>query len=97
LATTTNILLNPELAAKCAVPFTPANGTHPANAVCCTTDITTAEYLTLCAKMDGFNASATTVADYQVGAPSWRTELYDNCAKVSVDFFDGDTSANSIV
>jgi len=82
LATTTNILLNETLAAKCAVPFTPANGTTDANAVCCTTDITTAEYLSLCAKMDGFNASATNVEDFQHGTPSWRTELYDTCGTV---------------
>ena len=82
LATTTNILLNPTLAAKCAVPFQPANATSPASAICCTTDITMAEYLTLCAKMDGFNKSATNVADYQHGIPTWRTELYDTCATV---------------
>lgn len=82
LHTTTNILLNPDLAKKCTVPFTPANATSPASAICCTTDITTAEYLTLCAKMDGFNASATNVKDYQNGIPVWRTELYDNCATV---------------
>lgn len=82
LHTTTNILLNETLAAKCAVPFTPANATAPANAICCTTDITMAEYLTLCAKMDGFNASAKNVADYQHGIPTWRTELYDTCATV---------------
>jgi glycerophosphoryl diester phosphodiesterase len=82
LATTTNILLNETLAAKCAVPFTPANATNDANAVCCTTDITTAEFLTLCAKMDGFNASATNVEDYQNGIPTWRTTLYDQCGTV---------------
>lgn len=82
LATTTDILLHPELAAKCAVPFTPANETSPANAICCTTDITVAEYLTLCSKMDGFNASATNVQDFQTGAPSFRTELYDTCGQV---------------
>jgi glycerophosphoryl diester phosphodiesterase len=82
LHTTTNILLNETLAAKCAVPFTPANATADANALCCTTDITMAEYLTLCSKMDGFNASATNVADYQFGIPTWRTELYDTCATV---------------
>jgi glycerophosphoryl diester phosphodiesterase len=41
-----------------------------------------ADYLTLCAKMDGSNASATNVLDYQRGAPTWRTELYDTCATV---------------
>lgn len=82
LHTTTNILLHPELAKKCVVPFTPANATSPANAVCCTSDITTAEYLTLCGKQDGFNASATNVKDYQYGTPTWRTELYDTCGTV---------------
>lgn len=84
LHTTTNILLKPELAKKCTVPFTPANGTAPASALCCTSDITTAEYLTLCGKQDGFNASATNPQDYQHGTPPWRTELYDTCGTVSL-------------
>jgi len=82
LHTTTNILLKPELAAKCTVPFTPANATAPATALCCTSDITTAEYMTLCGKQDGFNASAKTPKDYQYGTPVWRTELYDTCGTV---------------
>ena len=82
LHTTTNILLHPDLAKKCTVPFTPANATSPANALCCTSDITTAEYLTLCGKQDGFNASAQNVKDYQYGTPTWRTELYDTCGTV---------------
>ncbi|CZR50308.1 related to glycerophosphoryl diester phosphodiesterase family protein [Phialocephala subalpina] len=82
LHTTTNILLHPDLAAKCSVSFTPANATSPANAVCCTSDITTAEYLTLCGKQDGFNSSAKNVKDYQYGTPTWRTELYDTCGTV---------------
>jgi glycerophosphoryl diester phosphodiesterase len=43
LHTTTDILLRPELAKKCTTPFTPANSTSPANAYCCTSDITIAE------------------------------------------------------
>ncbi len=82
LHTTTDILLRPELAAKCSVPFTPANGTRPANALCCTSDITMAEYMTLCGKMDGFNASARNPQDYQFGTPNWRTELYNQCGTV---------------
>ncbi|EKD14527.1 uncharacterized protein L3040_000048 [Drepanopeziza brunnea f. sp. 'multigermtubi'] len=82
LHTTTNILLYPELAAKCTVPFTPANATSPANALCCTSDIATAEFISLCGKQDGFNASATNVHDYQSGTPNWRTELYDTCGTV---------------
>jgi glycerophosphoryl diester phosphodiesterase len=79
LHTTTNILTKPELAKKCTTPFTPANATSPASALCCTSDITTAEYLTFCGKQDGFNFSAKTPKDYQHGTPKWRTELYDTC------------------
>jgi glycerophosphoryl diester phosphodiesterase len=82
LHTTTDILLRPELAKKCTTPFTPANGTHAANALCCTSDITLTEFTTLCGKQDGFNASATNVEDYQYGTPTWRTELYDTCGTV---------------
>ncbi|KIW01812.1 uncharacterized protein PV09_06667 [Verruconis gallopava] len=82
LHTTTDILLRPELAAKCTKPFTPANATHSASALCCTSDITLKEFTTLCGKQDGFNASATTPKDYQYGTPKWRTELYDTCGTV---------------
>jgi glycerophosphoryl diester phosphodiesterase len=57
LHTTTDIVARPELAAKCTTPFTPANDTADASAVCCTSDITLAEFESLCSKMDGFNAS----------------------------------------
>ena len=66
LHTTTDILAVPELAAKCTLPFTPANpasGT-PAAAQCCTSDLTLAEFLTLHGKRDAFDATATTVAQY---------------------------------
>lgn len=88
LHTTTDILLRPDLAAKCTDPFTPANDTSPASALCCTSDITMKEYMTLCGKMDGFNASATTPEAYQSGTPSWRTELYETCGTLqSLDSF----------
>ena len=77
LHTTTNILATP-LAAKCSVPFTPANpslGT-PASAKCCTSDITLEEFKTLQGKMDASNAKGTTVAEYMNGTPSFRTDLY---------------------
>jgi glycerophosphoryl diester phosphodiesterase len=82
LHTTTDILLRPELAAKCTKPFTPANDTASASALCCTSDITEAEFSSLCAKMDGSNSSATTPEDYQFGTPTWRTSLYDTCGKI---------------
>ncbi|WP_286741380.1 glycerophosphodiester phosphodiesterase family protein, partial [Pseudoalteromonas sp. UBA2102] len=66
LHTTTNILAIPELAAKCSVPFTPANAASgtPATAKCCTSDISLSEFLTLEGKMDGANTQATTVGEY---------------------------------
>lgn len=78
LHTTTNILAIPELAAKCSMPFTPADPVNDiaASAKCCTSDISLAEFLTLEGKMDGANSKATTVAQYLQGTPSWRTDLY---------------------
>ena len=55
LHTTTNIL-ETSLAAKCSEPLTfsvNAEGDTTASASCCTSDITLAEYKTLCGKMDG--------------------------------------------
>lgn len=83
LHTTTNILAT-ELGEKCSVPFTPANpasGT-PAQASCCTSDITLAEFKTLCGKMDAANSNATTVADYLKGTADWRTDLYSTCGSL---------------
>jgi len=84
LHTTTNILAIPELAAKCSVPFSPADpakGTL-AKAQCCTSDITLAEFKSLCGKMDGSNPKATTVAEYMDGTPSFRTDTYATCGTV---------------
>ena len=81
LHTTTNILAIPALAARCTQPFTPADpvaGT-PASANCCTSDITLAEFKSLCGKMDAFNPEATTVAEYMAGTPTFRTDLYATC------------------
>lgn len=78
LHSTTNILAIPELAAKCSVPFTPAdpeNGVEAA-AQCCTSDITLAEFKSLKGKMDGANNMALTVDDYLDGTPSFRTDSY---------------------
>ncbi|KAM3561565.1 hypothetical protein MY1884_002300 [Beauveria asiatica] len=82
LHTTTNIVTIPELNAKCKTPFQPAADGKPAKAECCTSDLTVNEYKTLCAKMDGFNATATTPEDYLHGTPAWRSDLYATCAKV---------------
>lgn len=80
LHTTTNILAIPELAAKCSVPFTPAEPDKgiPAQARCCTSDITLAEFKQLTGKMDAANPNATTVEEYLNGTPAWRTDLYSS-------------------
>jgi glycerophosphoryl diester phosphodiesterase len=96
LHTTTNILAIPELAGKCSVPFTPADPAAgiEASAQCCTSDITLAEFKTLCGKMDAFNPWGTTVEEYLDGTPSWRTDLYATCGTVlshaeSIALFQG--------
>lgn len=82
LHTTTNILLRPELAAKCTRPFTPASFDAegkllaPASAECRSSDITLAEFKTLRGKMDAFNPAARTAEEYTGGTASWRTDLY---------------------
>jgi glycerophosphoryl diester phosphodiesterase len=80
LHTTTNILSVPAVASKCTQAFSPADPTtgKKASAKCCTSDITLAEFRTLTAKMDGFNADAKTPEEYQNGTPRWRTDLYAN-------------------
>ncbi|KAH6667062.1 glycerophosphoryl diester phosphodiesterase [Plectosphaerella plurivora] len=78
---TTDILTKPELAAKCTQPFKPAANGQPASAKCCTSDLTVAEFKTLCARMEGTNPLATTPAEYQQ-APRWRPELYGRCGTV---------------
>lgn len=95
LHTTTNILAIPALAAKCQknfVPYDPATNT-PASATCCTSDITLAEFKTLCGKMDASNPKATTVAEYLGGTANYRTDLYSTCGtllthKESIALFD---------
>lgn len=83
LATTTNILSIPELAAKCSKPFTPAKldpatgkVLEPATAMCCTSDLTVEEFKRLKGKMDASNPAATTPEEFLGGTPSWRTDLY---------------------
>jgi len=96
LHTTTDILAVPELAAKCTRAFVPADpvaGT-PASALCCTSDITLAEFKGLCGKMDGANTEATTVEEYLAGTASWRTDLYSACGTLlthaeSIDLIRG--------
>jgi glycerophosphoryl diester phosphodiesterase len=82
LHTTTNILVT-DLAAKCSAPFTPAQfdaatgaRTRDASALCCTSDLTLAEFRSLKGKMDGFDPNARTAEEFLAGTPSFRTDLY---------------------
>ncbi|XXJ18647.1 glycerophosphodiester phosphodiesterase family protein [Desulfovibrio caledoniensis] len=83
LATTTDILAIPELAAKCSKPFTPAKFDpatgevlEPATAMCCTSDLTVEEFKRLKGKMDASNPAAATPEEFMKGTPAWRTDLY---------------------
>ncbi|KAK3307653.1 PLC-like phosphodiesterase [Chaetomium strumarium] len=84
LHTTTNVVSIPELNAKCTVPFQPAANGTKATAKCCTSDFTLAEIKTLCAKMDASKPDATTPAEYLLGTPLYRTDLYARtvCSRV---------------
>src|SRR5262245_31770432 len=81
LHTTTNILVSP-LADQCTQPFTPAEFdasgalTKPASALCCTSDLTLAQFKTLKGKMDAADRTAQTPQEFQGGTPNWRTDLY---------------------
>lgn len=78
LHTTTDILLKPEIAQSCSVPFSPADPVSgkEAEAKCCTSDITLSQFRQLSGKMDSANKNATTVEEYLGGNPGWRTDLY---------------------
>lgn len=81
LHTTTNILTTP-LATACSRPFSPAEfdasgkRIKAASALCCTSDLSLAEYKTLKGKMDASNANATTPEAFLGGTAVWRTDLY---------------------
>ncbi|CCO46072.1 putative PLC-like phosphodiesterase [Vibrio nigripulchritudo SOn1] len=78
LHTTTDVLAHPDLAAKCSIPFQPANPStgEKAKVECRTSDFTLAEFKRLTGKMDGANPMATTVEEYMDGTAGWRTDLY---------------------
>ncbi|WDE10527.1 glycerophosphodiester phosphodiesterase family protein [Thalassomonas haliotis] len=78
LHTTTNILAMPEIAASCSTPFIGADVENnvPAQAKCCTSDITLAQFKQLKGKMDAANPMGTTVGEYMDATPNWRTDLY---------------------
>lgn len=77
LATTTDILVTP-LASKCIRPFRPAEldargrVLRPASAECRTSELTLAELKTLTGKIDGFDPTAQTPAEFVAMAPAPR-------------------------
>ncbi|MCA3447279.1 MAG: glycerophosphodiester phosphodiesterase [Rhodobacter sp.] len=75
LHTSTNILAT-DLAATCITPFTPASGDAKATAECRTSEVTLEQFRTLKGKMDGADATATTLDAFMNGSPRWRTDLY---------------------
>ncbi len=84
LHTTTNILAT-ELAKHCTTPFTPFDENkvdpktgqpYPAQAECCTSDLSLDQFKMLTGKMDGSLATAKTVEEFMAGTPDWRTDLY---------------------
>ncbi|MEM6462923.1 MAG: glycerophosphodiester phosphodiesterase family protein [Pseudomonadota bacterium] len=84
LHTTTDILTRPSIAAKCSVPFSPADPTtgREAEARCCTSDITLSEFQQLSGKMASSDKSASNVEAYLGGNPGWRTDLYASQGRV---------------
>jgi len=66
---TTNILKTP-LASQCTQTFRPARAGHPAEAKCCTSDITLAQFRKLCGRRDQVSPAANTVAEYLHELPS---------------------------
>lgn len=84
LHTTTNIVAREDLRENCTVPpeFDGDNLLNGPDIKCCTSDITLAQFKTLCGKMDASNPNATTVAEYLGGTANYRTDLYATCGTV---------------
>jgi glycerophosphoryl diester phosphodiesterase len=85
LHTTTDIVAREDLRDKCTVPPKISDTGELLNAAdirCCTSDITLAEFKTLCGKMDASDPNATTVDEYLGGTANYRTDLYATCGTV---------------
>lgn len=75
---TTNILETP-LREKCRTPFQGADAEQAASVECCTSDLTLAEFRSLCGKHDAANPSAKTRAGYMHGASTLAPQQYPGC------------------
>jgi glycerophosphoryl diester phosphodiesterase len=86
LATTTDILRRPELAARCSTPFSAASGAEPAAAECCAYDFTADELETLCATMEAETDPTATSAEawLRPGSPAFRSPYLarESCHRV---------------
>ena len=80
---TTNILATP-LAQNCSLPFKGANQDQKtsASAKCCTSDITLAEFKSLCGRMDYVNNEAQSVIEYLAAIPPWLNRELSECPTV---------------
>lgn len=78
---TTNILRTP-LASTCAEPFTPAGTDRSATARCCTSDLTLAQFRTLCGRRDLVDTSATSLTQYLIEPPSPVIDNPMTCARL---------------
>ena len=81
LHTTTDILAT-DLAASCSVPPDVDSDAPFANARCCASDLTLAEYSTLRAKRDGADAEAATLEAYLAGTPGWSGDPANDYATI---------------
>lgn len=81
LHTTTDILAT-DLAASCSAPPDFASPTPFANARCCASDLTLAEFSTLRAKRDGADADAATLEAYLAGTPGWSGDPASDYATI---------------
>ena len=77
LHTTTNIVERTDLRDKCSVPpqFDGNKLLNGPDIECCTSDLTLAEFKSLCGKMDASTPNATIVEEFLGGTPNWRTDL----------------------
>ena len=78
---TTNILETP-LQHKCRTPFRGATSGEPAQAECCTSELTLTEFQSLCGKHDSADPSATTAAGYMHGGPARTPGQYPGCGQL---------------
>jgi len=90
---TTNVLQTP-LAAQCNTPFTGATTDNPALARCCTSDLSLAEFRTLCGRRDIVDPTATNVADYLTEPESVVVDAPITCGTLlthreSIELIDG--------